>query len=56
MSRTFRRKSYKVTWHSAGEGRYWKRLLSKVRRKAWKHEDHQRSLPSMESNVNYKNW
>lgn len=47
---------YAFTWLTAHSGRYWKRLLSKKRRKTWKDERHQRGLAGLESTVNYKNW
>lgn len=40
----------------SGNGKFWKRQLSKVRRRAWKDERHPRGLAGMESTVNYKTW
>ena len=42
-------------WSSRGEGRYWKRRLSKARRRAWK-DSHQRGLLHWERLCNWKNW
>lgn len=38
-----------------GSGRFWKRCLSKARRRALK-DPHQRGLVNYEGNVNWKNW
>lgn len=43
-------------WGRAGNGKFWKRQLAKVRRRAWKNERHTRGLAGMESTVNYKTW
>jgi hypothetical protein len=57
--------TFSEMWGSAHEGRYWKRKLSKARRRAAKRlcrygEDDlakvERGLPGIESNVNWKNW
>ena len=42
-------------WGSRGEGRYWKRGLSKARRRAWR-DPHQRGLLHYERECNWKNW
>ncbi len=42
-------------WGSRGEGRYWKRQLSKARRKAWK-IGNERSRVKYERICNWKNW
>ena len=47
-------KRYACIWPNRGIGRYWKRLLSKRRRK-WQ-DVHQRGLANIESTVNYKTW
>ncbi len=38
-----------------GEGRYWKRKLSKARRRSWK-DPHNRGLLNVERECNWKNW
>jgi hypothetical protein len=44
------------TWgRRPGNGRFWKRMLSKVRRRAWK-DDHERGLSQLESRVNWRDW
>lgn len=43
-------------WSCPGKGRYWKRRLSKVRRRAWKDPRHPRGLRGIESICNYKGW
>jgi hypothetical protein len=43
------------TWKRQGVGRYWKRRLSKVRRRAWR-DTHKRGLAQIESTVNWKDW
>ncbi len=43
-------------WASAHEGKFWKRLLHKARRRAWRSEGHERGLAGIESTVNWKNW
>jgi len=46
-------------WGSRGEGRFWKRQLSKVRRRAWKEElegRNPRALSHWERICNWKNW
>lgn len=44
------------TWGSkSGNGRYWKRRLSKARRRYWK-DTHKRGLMSIESTCNWKGW
>jgi hypothetical protein len=51
--------TFSETWGSRGEGRYWKRQLSKARRRAWRTElagHRPRGLPDIESRVNWKNW
>ena len=35
--------SFTQVWRKRGEGRYWKRLLAKKRRKAWK-DSHERGV------------
>ena len=42
-------------WNSRGQGRYWKRRLSKARRKAWR-DSHRRGLVGIERECNWKNW
>jgi len=42
-------------WGSRGEGRYYKRRLSKARRRAWR-DPHRRGLLHWESICNWKNW
>jgi hypothetical protein len=42
-------------WNKRGEGRYWKRRLSKARRRAWR-DTHKRGLAQIESTVNWKDW
>jgi len=45
-------------WHgrwNEGNGRFWKRRLSKARRRAWR-DPHQRGLMSAEQECSYKNW
>jgi hypothetical protein len=45
------------TWPGKSRnGRYWKRCLSKARRRAWRDERHPRGLAGWESTVNYKTW
>ena len=46
--------SFTQRWGSVGEGRYWKRKLSKARRK-WT-DTHQRGLKHIETICNWKNW
>jgi hypothetical protein len=47
--------SFSEVWNGVGQGRYWKRRLSKARRRAWK-DSHQRGLAELESKVNWKDW
>jgi hypothetical protein len=47
--------SFSQTWGGRGQGRYWKRLLSKIRRRAWR-DPHRRGLAGIESRVNWKDW
>lgn len=48
--------SFSQCWSDTpGEGRFWKRKLSKARRRAWR-DPHQRGLAGLESTVNYKTW
>lgn len=42
-------------WGSRGEGRYWKRQLSKARRRAWKY-GHEGALIKYGRICNWKNW
>jgi len=49
-------KPYQCVWSSAHEGRYYKRMLSKCRRRAWKNEGHERNLVGIEKRCNWKNW
>jgi len=42
-------------WSSPHIGRFFKRKLSKARRRAWK-DKRERGLASAESEANYKNW
>ena len=42
-------------WPNEGIGRYWKRRLSKARRRAWR-DEHERGLAGTESTVNYRTW
>jgi len=49
-------KSYQCVWQSEHEGRFWKRLLSKARRRAWKNPGHERNLAGIEGTCNWKNW
>ena len=44
---------YRV-WGGVGNGRYWKRRLSKARRKAWR-DPHQRGLRYAESTCQHRN-
>lgn len=46
--------TYFVRWYSVGAGRFWKRLLSKARRRAYK-DPHCRGLRGYETTCNYKN-
>ena len=39
-----------------GFGRFWKRCLSKARRRAWRNPNHIRGLPRYESECNWKGW
>ena len=52
--------TFSQVWGTAHEGRFFKRRLSKVRRRAWKDEilrgHRPRGLPGAESTVNWKNW
>jgi len=44
---------------SEGQGRFWKRQLSKARRRAWKYEvrtGKPLNITSIESEVNWKGW
>lgn len=44
-------------WHRAGEGRFWKRQLSKARRRAWKQKGIEgRENNCYESECHYKGW
>lgn len=45
---------YTFAWHSPHEGRYWKKLLARARRRAWK-DPHCRGLVGLERTVNWKN-
>lgn len=47
---------YYLRWPGRHTGKYWKRKLSKLRRRYWKDERHQRGLPAAMSEVNYKTW
>lgn len=51
---------YMNQWPGIGQGRYWKRRLSKARRHAWKNEvfyEHRsRNLAGIERMVNWKTW
>jgi len=47
--------SFTQVWSGRGIGRWWKRRLSKVRRRAWR-DPHQRGLAGIESTVNWKDW
>lgn len=47
--------SWTGRWPSRGEGRYWKRCLSKARRRAWK-DAHKRGLLRYERECNWKTW
>ena len=42
-------------WTSRGMGRWYKRRLSKARRRAWR-DSHERGLVGLESWVNCKGW
>jgi hypothetical protein len=46
---------YCVTWPREHTGKFWKRKLSKARRRFWK-TGHARGLPAIESECNYKTW
>lgn len=51
--------SFSQKWGTVGEGRYWKRRLSKARRRQIKMElrGHPSKEPTgLEARVNYKNW
>ena len=48
--------NFSCKWGHAHTGRWLKRRLSKLRRKYWKDERHQRGLPGAEQECNYKNW
>lgn len=64
MSRTYRNKdgykpSFSETWNSRGEGRYWKRQLSKARRRFSKmliYFGKGKSPSHYESEVNWRGW
>jgi hypothetical protein len=47
--------SFTRVWGSRGAGRWWKRRLSKARRRAWR-DTHKRGLSGVESTVNWKDW
>lgn len=46
--------SFGQIWNGRKQGRYWKRLLSKARRK-WR-DTHHRGLAEIESTCNWKGW
>ena len=46
---------YGNIWNGRKQGRFWKRCLSKARRRAWK-DSHQRGLKHYESQCNWKCW
>lgn len=49
--------SYTQMWLGVGEGRYWKRQLSKARRRAWKQQGIEgKPVNKYESYCNYKGW
>jgi hypothetical protein len=58
-------KSFTEQWQGVGNGRFWKGLLAKVRRRAAKEEiraeleetrPHLRNLDGVEGEVNWKGW
>lgn len=47
--------SFTDRWSGRGIGRFWKRQLSKARRRAWK-DPHKRGLMNYEHECNWKSW
>ena len=52
--------TFSQTWGNRKSGRYWKRALSKARRRAWKHElmtgKPYNKIVGLESEVNFRGW
>lgn len=59
FGRKNRAPSWSSQWPGIHQGRYWKRKLSKARRRAWKSEvlyGHYRSTAGIERECNWKTW
>lgn len=48
--------SFSEMWPAPHEGRYWKRQLSKARRRAWKNGIEGTPINKYESYCNWKGW
>ena len=47
---------YAYGWQSPGNGKFWKRCLSKARRRSWQDPAHPGGLRRYESECNYKTY
>jgi len=61
FGRKNRAPSFTCQWAGRGTGRWWKRKLSKVRRRAWKDVELRgrrvpRGVDGIETECNYKTW